>query len=250
MTEINFDGVAFGRSPTNSVEPPVEESRRSDSPTGRTLPEGATPNPKKRRYPPRRDDEHQAASAEPSRLPVIHESRHSAAWDLRARKASPWDFYEKVFNLDLNGPVTVAQRKAPLSGLVAVKTFSLPAAEKALFMHKRARHDCIVEALDAFTTDTSFHVILEHMPVSLEQIVHGAKYPTERQLATILGQVRQIWHLRSIYADVEHGRSSTAWVFSKMKNWNMDLLLAQTSFSAAMVMSRLVSYEAHSVVFC
>lgn len=192
MTEINFDDVAFGQSPTNSVEPPVEESRRSNSPLGRASPEGAAHNPRKRRYTPRKDNEHQPASAKPLRLPIVHESHHSTAWDLRARKESPWDFYEKVFDLDLNGPVTVAQRKAPLSGLVAMRTFSLTAAEKALFTHKRIRHDCIVEALDAFTTETSFYVILEHMPISLEQIVDSVKYPTERQLAAILGQVRQI----------------------------------------------------------
>lgn len=49
-----------------------------------------------------------------------------------------------------------------------------------------------VEALDAFTTETSFYIVLEHMPISLDQIVESAKYPTERQLAAILIQVRQI----------------------------------------------------------
>ena len=40
-------------------------------------------------------------------------------------------------------------------------------------------------ALEAFTTDTSLYIILEHMPISLDQIVRSPAYPDDRQLAAI-----------------------------------------------------------------
>ncbi|OBT51889.1 hypothetical protein VE04_09289 [Pseudogymnoascus sp. 24MN13] len=76
-----------------------------------------------------------------------------------------------------------------LAGLVAVRTFTVVAAEKALYMHGRVRHPNIVKALKAFTTETSFYIVLEYMPISLYQIVESAKYPTESELAAILRQV-------------------------------------------------------------
>ena len=84
----------------------------------------------------------------------------------------------------------MGQGKATHSGLVAVRAFPVAAAEKALYVHGRIRHANVVEAIDAFTTETLFYVVLEHMPISLEQIVESAKYPTERELAAILKQVR------------------------------------------------------------
>ncbi|KAH9209057.1 hypothetical protein DL95DRAFT_467149 [Leptodontidium sp. 2 PMI_412] len=81
--------------------------------------------------------------------------------------------------LDRNGPITGAERKAPQSGLVAIKVFPSTAAEKTLERHQ-------LPVLDAFTTDKSLYIILEHSPISLEQIVQGAIYPTEWQLAAIL----------------------------------------------------------------
>ncbi|KAL5353547.1 hypothetical protein ACLOAV_001584 [Pseudogymnoascus australis] len=157
-----------------------------------------------------KDDTDRTGSVKISKLPSISESKPSSFTNIIARKESPWDFYEKVLDLDLNGSVTVAQRKARHSGLVAVRAFPVAAAEKTIYMHGRVRHANMVEAFDAFTTETSFFIVLEHMPLSLDQIVQCAKYPTEKQLAAILKQVRHIQQPRRTLADKEYGRSSTA----------------------------------------
>ncbi|XMA19900.1 hypothetical protein WAI453_012691 [Rhynchosporium graminicola] len=81
------------------------------------------------------------------------------------------------------------QRKAPHSGLVAIKVFSSVAAEKALERHQRVTHENIIDVLDAFTTVTSLYIVLEHLPITLLQIVEGTKYPDEWQLAAILKQL-------------------------------------------------------------
>jgi hypothetical protein len=113
---------------------------------------------------------------------------------LKARNESPWESYEEILDLNLDGAVTVAQRKAPHSGLVAIRVFPSVDAEKALYRHQHVKHDHIVSVLDAFTTEASLYIVLEHLPISLEQIVEGAKYPTEWQLAAILKQVRDGYH--------------------------------------------------------
>jgi hypothetical protein len=86
----------------------------------------------------------------------------------------------------------MVQRKMPLSGLIAVRAFPVVATKKALYMHRRVQHTNIIKALNAFTTKTSFYIVLKHLPISLKQIVEGAKYPMELQLAAILRQVRHI----------------------------------------------------------
>ncbi|KFY86466.1 hypothetical protein V500_07612 [Pseudogymnoascus sp. VKM F-4518 (FW-2643)] len=112
-----------------------------------------------------------ASSVKISKLPRISEFKPSSFTDIIARKESPWGIYEKVLDLNLNGFVTVAQRKARHSGLVAVRAFPVAAIEKTLYMYKRVQHANIVKALYAFTTKTSFFIVLEHMPFSLDQIV-------------------------------------------------------------------------------
>ncbi len=109
--------------------------------------------------------------------------RLKAAWE------SPWQRYEKVYDMDIAGPVEVAVRKASPIELVQIRTFSNSGAEKALHMFQRLQHRNLVAARDAFTTDHGLYVVLEHMPVSLEQIVRSPAYPNEQQLAAIIGQV-------------------------------------------------------------
>ncbi|KFY99856.1 hypothetical protein V500_01248 [Pseudogymnoascus sp. VKM F-4518 (FW-2643)] len=105
-----------------------------------------------------------------TKIDIISESKTSSSTNIIARKESPWEIYEKVLNLDLNGFVTVAQRKARHSGFVAVRAFPVAAAKKTLYMHRRVQHANIVEALGAFTTETLFFIVLKHMPFSLDQI--------------------------------------------------------------------------------
>jgi hypothetical protein len=167
--------------------------------------------PKRFRSP--KDNTSHASSVKISKLPSIAESKPSSFTNIIARKESPWEIYEKVLDLNLNGSVTVAQRKARHSELVAVRAFPVAAAEKTLYMHRRIQHANIVEALGAFTTETSFFIVLEHMPISLDQIVECAKYPTEGQLAAILVQVSRIQLRRRTHADKERDRPSTAYPF-------------------------------------
>ncbi|KAH7305373.1 kinase-like domain-containing protein [Rhexocercosporidium sp. MPI-PUGE-AT-0058] len=102
---------------------------------------------------------------------------------------SPWKTYEKIYDVELGGLVAVAVRKAGPVELVHVRAFETQAATKTLYVYRQLQHQNIVTALEAFTTDDSLYIVVEHMPISLEQIVRSPAYPNERQLAAILSQV-------------------------------------------------------------
>jgi hypothetical protein len=108
---------------------------------------------------------------------------------LRAAWEAPWQKYEKIYDLELGGPVAVAVRRARPRYLVHVRAFSTEATPAALHLFCCFQHRHIVAPLEAFTTDAGLHIVLEHMPVSLQRIVDSPAYPDEGQLAAILAQV-------------------------------------------------------------
>ena len=113
----------------------------------------------------------------------------SSPLQLRTAFESPWAKYEKIYGVELGGLVEVAIRKGPPIELVHVRAFATHAAAKTLYLFRQLRHRNIVIALEAFTCNHGLYIILEHMPLSLEQIIRSPAYPNERQLAAILGQV-------------------------------------------------------------
>jgi hypothetical protein len=70
-----------------------------------------------------------------------------------------------------------------------VKTFPEPEAAAIVAMLGQVRHRNFQALLDCFSFQNHRHVILEHVPVSLAQVVVSPPYLTERQVAAIVGQV-------------------------------------------------------------
>jgi hypothetical protein len=106
-------------------------------------------------------------------------STTSGPLQLRAAWESLWRKYEKIYDVELGGPVAVAVRKAPPVELVHVRAFAIQAAAKTLHLFRQLRHRNIITALEAFTTDNGLYIVLEHMPLSLERIVGSPAYPDE-----------------------------------------------------------------------
>lgn len=107
----------------------------------------------------------------------------------RSKHESPWRTYEKGYDLKLDEFVTVATRKAPLCGKVTIRKFGDQDAARKLDMLRKVEHERFVALLEIFDYEKTNYVVLEHVSVSLTQVVNCAAYPTERQLAAILGQV-------------------------------------------------------------
>jgi hypothetical protein len=116
----------------------------------------------------------------------------------------PWKKYEKNYDFRLfvdDDRVTVAEVKDPWSYdvplaelqrpspfVVTVRSFPAHGAEEKLRMLQRIQHENIVSVREIFSYEGSFHVIFEHMPISLKHFASMLKYITEPQLASILGQ--------------------------------------------------------------
>ena len=107
----------------------------------------------------------------------------------RVQYDTPWKIYEKGYDLKLDQFVTVATRKAPLQGKVAIKTFAGRDANRKVDMLYRVCHERFVSLLEVFESDTTWYAVFEHVVTSLTQVVNSPAYPTERQLAAIVGQV-------------------------------------------------------------
>lgn len=63
---------------------------------------------------------------------------------------------------------------------------------KELEMLQQIRHSNFVAVLESFRDQDGFYAIFEYVSISLDQIVASPPYPTELQLAAILGQVSQV----------------------------------------------------------
>jgi len=102
---------------------------------------------------------------------------------------SPWKTLQKVYELKLKDFTTVAARFFSPCELVTVKLFEKP-ADGGLDMLQQIRHENFVTFLESYQFEECSYPILEHVAISLVQIVTSPPYPTELQLAAIIGQVR------------------------------------------------------------
>ena len=105
------------------------------------------------------------------------------------RRSSPWSVYEKGHELKFDQFVTVAARKAPGSGLVAVRTITGHDLREKLQTLQLVCNKRIVCLLEIFVFEKTTFAVFEHTPTSLKQVVDSAAYPTEQQLVAILAQV-------------------------------------------------------------
>ncbi|KAL2056557.1 hypothetical protein ABVK25_002951 [Lepraria finkii] len=107
------------------------------------------------------------------------------------RDGSPWEVYCKIYQLKFDRFETVAARKEPPCKCVIMKCFSELDSREELRMIHSIRHDHIVTVLETFRFEGSLYVVFERMAISLVQIVASPPYPTEGELAAIVGQVDQ-----------------------------------------------------------
>jgi hypothetical protein len=102
---------------------------------------------------------------------------------------SPWNTYERGYDLKLDQFVTVAVRKAPNAGKVAIRQFARRDMNPKLEILQRIRHSSFVNLLEVFEFGGICYAIFEHIFVNLTQVVLCPAYPTEGQLVAILAQV-------------------------------------------------------------
>ena len=158
--------------------------------------------PKMRQFSRDRGDEEAGTGLKSLYLP-------QAVGNVRMKDSSPWESLTEEFSLMLNDSVTIASQKN--GRFVAVREFSGPDAYRKVNMLQKIQDKNqdknFIAFLDYFSFKGSYYVVFEHeidykehgitywekFPVTLSQYALIKRYPTEQQLATILGQVSPPW---------------------------------------------------------
>jgi hypothetical protein len=160
-------------------------------------------------------------SLKPLHIPQAVQHKVRAVGNVRMKHSSPWESLTRNFSLMLNDSVMIASQKD--GRFVAVREFSGLDADRKVNMlqriregngirdENRIRDENFIAFLDCFSFEGSCYVVFEHetdyrehgitywekFPVTLTQYALIAPYPTEQQLATILGQVSPPWGVRA-----------------------------------------------------
>lgn len=131
-------------------------------------------------------------------------SARPEAWQdtpLRVKDESPWRTYDEGYNLRVGGLVTVAKKKRPASKMaategrsaaevIAVRKLSGPSRSGNLSRLLQIQGQYFVKYIEAYEFEADLYVVLEHMPISLVQVVAAPIHPQEAHVAAIVGQVR------------------------------------------------------------
>lgn len=120
-------------------------------------------------------------------LPKIKESGNSS--DPVVRDESPWDTFEKFYECDLAGTVTVCVRRSGRSAVWAVRQYPSKDADRILQILSCARHKNVVSVLECFRTSDVLYTIGKHHPLTLDHLVACKAFPDQKQLAAIMSQV-------------------------------------------------------------
>jgi len=107
----------------------------------------------------------------------------------KMKNESSWKSYRKIFQLKLNRFITVVVQRESFRKCVIMKSFSKSDSHKKLHMLHHIQHDNFIVVLESFSFKRFFYVILEHMNISLVQIVASSFYFNEQELTVILEQI-------------------------------------------------------------
>ena len=181
---FNMEGLRGGEQSRSATEPDVPRPRpqrnlQDQAVLGRDAPKSKRPLSPQRSI----------VDAKPRTRPDEYEG---------VKNESPWNTYKKRFQVKLDRWVTIADRRESVRKRVVVKSFSGQDSYDELRMLHHIRHDNFATVLESFRFEGSFYVILERLPISLVQVVASPPYPSEQELAAIMGQVN--------WADQESGR--------------------------------------------
>ncbi len=107
----------------------------------------------------------------------------------KMKNESSWKSYKKIFQLKLDRFITVVVQKELLHKHVIMKSFLKSDSHEKLHMLHHIQHDNFVVVLESFSFEKFFYVILEHMNISLVQIIASSLYFDEQELTVILKQI-------------------------------------------------------------
>lgn len=107
------------------------------------------------------------------------------------RSGSIWTFYEKRFLHDLDGSVTVVEKKDGTPGLWAVRTVPRQNADHQIRLLSQLQNPSLfVNVLEIFVSGSMMHIVREHMDITLSHILAAPMFLQEVHVAAIAGKER------------------------------------------------------------
>lgn len=126
-------------------------------------------------------------------LPGIDSARPTTTGQTETGK--PWGEFGELYKLnDLEGKASVAIRKRTPRTLVIIQAFTSQEVESTIRNHLEHKNVCTI--IKKFTDSNKTYTVFEHMDLTWEHIINCFEFPSELQLAALLGQV---WLLLNLH---------------------------------------------------
>jgi hypothetical protein len=123
-------------------------------------------------------------------IPLEVHTTHEHQGSVPIRSGSPWTSYEKIHQRNLVGGVAVVVKLPAKKEDYMVKRVSGDDTQGKLLNVRGLRHENLLKTLEIFDYDDGFDLITEPMCISLRHVCRYPGYPSEKQLSTIVKQVR------------------------------------------------------------
>jgi hypothetical protein len=124
-------------------------------------------------------------------LEVRSETRMETSLGVPKRDIPVWDKYDKVYEVDLMGTVTVAERRPPSSGLVMERQVSTIELDRKAKLFRQLRGQYFLTCFEMFGSRPLADLVFEYMDLSLLQILGAPLFPAEKHIVAIAAQVLQ-----------------------------------------------------------
>ena len=100
--------------------------------------------------------------------------------------------YEKLYELELNRMVDVAEMKGPTTELCIIRRISRDDSDSKIQLLDQLREQkFFVACHEIFVSEAHVHLVCEFLDLTLLHILGAPVFPTERQIAAIAGQARR-----------------------------------------------------------
>jgi len=114
----------------------------------------------------------------------------------KVKEEFPWRSYDEGYDLRVSGLVIVAKKKRLdfkvakgrlASKVIAIRKLLGSSKNTSLSMLLRVQGEFFVRCMDAYEFGVELYVVLEHMPISLVQVVAAFVHSKEAHVVAIVG---------------------------------------------------------------
>ena len=102
---------------------------------------------------------------------------------------SVWTKFDRIYQLEMNGPVVVAERRSRPGELAMVRQISNTELDRKRRNLQQLRQPHFAACFDIFQFEGQVSLVCEYMDLSLLHLVAAPTFPTEKHIRAIVAQV-------------------------------------------------------------